>query len=200
MKRTREISAKKQKILSKYNLSFDFYDKRYKKIQYQKFQAISKGLVLDEKIVLDAGCGTGLLLKFFLSYIEQPKKSFYSYIGIDISWNMLMKFRSKLKNIKKIEKRKINLILADMDHQPFREYSFNSVYSFTSLQNLPNIFDGINELIRVAKFQAEVKFSVLKKKLDLEKIISFLTQRIKGLIVIKDENIEDVIIQGDILK
>lgn len=196
----REIFDKKQKIISKYNLSYSFYDKRYKVIQFQKFQAISKGFELSEKIILDAGCGTGLLFEYLLNHFQHRKEFFYAYIGVDISWNMLIKFKSKLEKINKSKKPKINLLLADLEYQPFREDSFNTIFSVTSLQNLPNIISGIKESFRVAKLMAEIKFSILKKKLDLNIISSFLKKKLKKLGVIKDEKIEDIIIQGNLFK
>ena len=94
---------------------------------------------------MDAGCGTGLLLEYFLNHFQHIKELNYAYVGVDISWNMLIKFKSKREKLDKIKKLKINLLLADMEHQPFRDKTFDTIFSVTSLQNLPNITIGIEE-------------------------------------------------------
>lgn len=200
LKKRRENQNKKKEIIIKYNSTSDFYERRYKEIQYNKYKIVLKSYTVGGKIILDAGCGTGLLYDFIIKSLEQIKTAFYSYIAIDISINMLKIFKSKNFNKDKKIGNKINLILSDLENLPIRSNIFNSVFSLTSLQNLPHIIDGVKEMLRVVKDDADIKFSILKKNLDLNKLISILKSKIFELQILNKEIVEDVIIQGKKLK
>lgn len=198
LKKRRENPDKKKEIINKYNATSDYYERRYSEIQYKKYEIVLKDFILRDKVILDAGCGTGLLYDFIISSIEQTKTAYYSYIAIDISINMLKIFKSKNFNKDKKIRNKLNLVLSDLENLPIRGNIVNSVLSLTSLQNLPHINDGVKETLRVAK--DEIKISILKKKLDLNQLISVLKPRIYDLEIIDKETIEDVIIQGKKVK
>ncbi|KKM77401.1 hypothetical protein LCGC14_1370450 [marine sediment metagenome] len=153
---------KKSKIISKYNSSSAFYDNRYRKIQERKYQIILNNYDLNEKFILDLGCGTGLLFTYFINLKNEQKDNFYFYVAIDISWKMLLEFKSKLNKFK--AKNKLSLVLSDIENLPFRANIFYSVFSLTSFQNLPNINKGVKESIRVSRDNANFKFSILKKQ------------------------------------
>jgi ubiquinone/menaquinone biosynthesis C-methylase UbiE len=194
-------SDEKRQIIDKYNATSHFYDKRYSKIQNEKFEIILKNYSNEDKIILDAGCGTGLLLEFILNHGYTKDFKFFSYVATDISWEMLKIFDSKLKNLIDTSfKNKINLILSDLENLPFRRERFHSIFAPTSLQNLPSIQKGITEMFKVAKDNAELKLTILKKKLDLEKLLTLLKSKIDLLEVLQKDNIEDVIIQGKVKK
>ena len=189
---------KKKEIIKKYNSTSHFYDKRYTEIQYEKFEIILNSFDLNDKKLLDAGCGTGLLLDYILQY--QKNKNFY-YVATDISLNMLKIFyRKLLKMDNKWLERKINLILSDLENLPFRNNVFHSVFAPTSLQNLPSIQKGITELIRTAKNKAELKLTILKKKLDSEELEKILKPIIEKLEIFNINNIEDIVVQGIVNK
>ena len=200
LKKKRENQNKKKEIIIKYNSTSDYYERRYKEIQYNKYKFVLNSYTVGGKIILDAGCGTGLLYDFIIHSLEQIKTAFYSYIAIDISINMLKIFKSKNSNKDKKIGNKINLILSDLENLPIRSNIFNSVFSLTSLQNLPHIIDGVKEMLRVVKEDADIKFSILKKNLDLNKLISLLKSKIFELQILNKEIVEDVIIQGKKLK
>ncbi len=189
-------SDKKKEIISKYNSTSQFYDKRYSKIQYEKYEIILKNFDFKSKVILDAGCGTGLL--FFSLFL---KNEIFYYVATDISLKMLKIFHLKLIELsnKKFQRR-LNLILSDLENLPFRNSIFHSVFAPTSLQNLPSIQKGIEEIIKVAKKNADLKLTILKKKLDLNKLKSFLKSRINILEIFNINTIEDVIIQGKVMK
>jgi ubiquinone/menaquinone biosynthesis C-methylase UbiE len=111
---------------------------------------------------------------------------------------MLLQFKLKLCKLK--NKTKILLILADIENLPFRDNSFNLVFSLTSFQNLPNILNGIQESLRVGSNKSDFKFSILRKKLDLNPLLELLTPFVEDLQVINKDYIEDIIIQGTVIK
>jgi len=87
-----------------------------------------------------------------------------------------------------------------MEYLPFRDNTFSSILSLTSFQNLPTIEKGVKEMFRVSKNNTDLKFSILKKKLELELLLEVLKSNIKDPIIIIRNNLEDVIIQGEIIK
>jgi len=91
---------------------------------------------------------------------------------------------------------RIHLILSDLEHLPFRKDSFHIVVSITSLQNLSSIFEGIRQIMRVVKNEGDVKMTILRKNLDIKKLISFSNSLIKNIDIIDNEQMEDIIIQG----
>ena len=200
LKKRRENPDKKKEIINKYDATSDYYDRRYSEIQYKKYEIVLKDFILRDKVILDAGCGTGLLYNFIINSIEKDNYIKYFYVGSDISINMLKNFELKLDDKNNKFKCKIHLLLADLENLPIRNNIFDSIFSLTSLQNLPHIIDGFKELFRVIKDDADIKFSILKKNLDLNKLVSILKPKIYDLQIINKEIIEDVIIQGKTLK
>ncbi|MFX0026632.1 MAG: class I SAM-dependent methyltransferase [Candidatus Hermodarchaeota archaeon] len=190
---------KKKEIISKYDSTSTFYDKRYRKIQEEKYSIILSDFLQEKnKIILDAGCGSGLLFEFIVKKFKINHLKYLNYIGIEISLNMLKIFAEKCRNLS--NNLNINLILSDIEHLPFRDNRIDRIYSITSLQNLPNIYKGIMEIIRVAGHMANLKFSILKKNLDLDSLISFLNPKLINLKIKNIESIEDIIIQGKLIK
>ena len=191
-------SEKKKKVVAKYNSTSNFYDARYRTIQNLKFNLLLRNLKFDNKVILDAGCGTGLLFEFFLSSNQSLSKGKLRYIGLDISWNMLNEFSCKVKKVKSIEH--ANLILGDIENLPIREGKIQQVFAVTSLQNLYDIERGLRELVRIGQQGASFNLSILRKNLDLDKIYSYLKSEIEGLNLMTLEKVEDVIIQGNLMK
>jgi len=191
-------SSKKKRIIDEYNSSVYYYDKRYRQIQLEKFKLLLRNLKFDNKVILDAGCGTGLLFEFFLSSNQYLSKGKLRYIGLDISWNMLKEFSCKVKKVKRIEH--ANLILGDIENLPIREGTIQQIFAVTSLQNLYDIERGLRELVRIGQQGASFNLSILRKNLDLDKIYSYLKSEIEGLNLTTLEKVEDVIIQGNLMK
>jgi len=193
-----EDSEKKKIIIEKYNSTSSFYDDRYKNIQNEKFELHFKKTDINRKILLDAGCGTGLLFE----YISRLNGNFLGrqlkYVGIDISGKMLKHFYNKTKKIR--NKINTNLILGDIENLPLREDKFNLIFSITSLQNLHDLKKGLKEIIRVGKENAGLKLSILRKQLKLEEVITFLNSHTFNLRTENLEELEDVIIHGSLLK
>ena len=72
---------------------------------------------------------------------------------------MIKKFHSKLDQ----KAKNFNLILSDLENLPLRGCKFSVLFSFTSLQNLPDVIEGLKEIFRVVKDGADVNFSILRK-------------------------------------
>ena len=197
LKLKKKHKDKKREIIKKYNLTANFYDDRYSKIQEEKYFLLLKDFELKDKIILDAGTGTGILF-FYLIKKKKVKNSLkFSFVGIDISIKMLTIFKEKLK---KLNHNNTNLILADLEHLPIRQNVFNVLFSLTALQNLSDITKGIIELFRVGKNSAFYNFSILNKNLNLNEIESFLSTKSELFTAIKKHNLEDIIFQGKIIK
>jgi ubiquinone/menaquinone biosynthesis C-methylase UbiE len=190
---------KKKRIIQKYNSTSHFYDKRYRQIQEEKFKIILDKINVNGRVILDLGCGTGLLFEYIKNFLLQKKEIKLNYVGVDISWNMLLEFKSKITKLG-CNKNTPNLILSDIDYLPLRNDIFSSLFALTSFQNLPSTKKGINELFRVSRNKANAKFSILRKNLDLDSLLSTLRNRIKKLKITNNENLEDIIFEGMIIK
>ena len=198
MKPLSKDSEKKKNIIAKYNSTSRFYDDRYRNIQNSKFKLLLKNFKFDDKIILDAGCGTGLLFEFFLRFNQRMLNRKLRYIGLDISWKMLKQFLYKIN--KRTSIKRVNLILGDIENLPFREEKIHQIFAVTSFQNLYNIEKGLKELIRVGQHGTSLNLSILGKNLNLDSIYSFLKSETANLNLITLEKVEDVIIQGNLLK
>ena len=192
-----QYSNKKKEIIKKYNSSSFFYDSRYKQIQETKYQIILKNFDVSRKVILDLGCGTGLFIDYISRRKLDQKENLDYYVGLDISWNMLLEFRSKFE---KLKCKNISLLLSDIENLPFRDNQFFSVLSLTSFQNLQDVKKGIKELLRVSRNRADFKFSILKKKINLKILVDSLKSFVLIDQVLNKENLEDVIIQGKVFK
>ena len=136
------MANKKAEIKEKYELSAEVYDSRYAEIQKKKFADALEGLTIRDR-TLDLGCGTGLLADF----LKVP------LFGCDISFAML----------KKAKKRGVLAVQADLDSLPFKDGAFNSVLSFTALQNLPDVRAVLEEIKRISKHNSTIVITYLKK-------------------------------------
>ena len=198
MKPPSKDAEKKKNIIAKYNSTSSFYDDRYRNIQNLKFKLLLKNFKFDNKIILDAGCGTGLLFEFFPRSDQQIYKRKLRYIGLDISWKMLKQFLYKINKVTSIKH--VNLILGDIENLPFREEKIHQIFAVTSFQNLHDIEKGLRELIRVGQQGTSLNLSILEKNLNLDNIYSYLKSETADLNLIRLEKVEDVIIQGNLLK
>ncbi|QEE14581.1 class I SAM-dependent methyltransferase [Promethearchaeum syntrophicum] len=178
---------KKKKIIESYNSESynEIYDRRYKAIQFEKFEPFWQPLDKDPIMLLDYGCGTGLLWDFFNSKIQNKEQSQKTrLICIDISIGMLNIFKDKLnftKNLPKPHIKDVLFVCCDGEHLPFRSNHFKYIYAFTSLQNLPNLDLGLEEINRVKKDSAIIAISYLKKKKSMELLITKLKKSFIGM-------------------
>ena len=92
LKKRKNKLDKKERIIRAYNSTSPIYDQRYSTIQFDKYGYILRNCLLNGKILLDAGCGTGLLYEFIVNSMNQGLINNLTYVGIDISRNMLKDF------------------------------------------------------------------------------------------------------------
>jgi ubiquinone/menaquinone biosynthesis C-methylase UbiE len=84
--------------------------------------------------VLEAGCGTGLLL-------ERVARSADDAWGVDLSAGMLAKARE----------RGLQVVQGSVDALPFADQRFDVVYSFKVLAHVPRIREAVAEMARVTR-------------------------------------------------
>ena len=119
----------------------DYYEIFSQAEDYEKKVAKYLDKISKNKIVLDAGCGTGK----FLSILE---KSSNKYIGIDLSSNQLFKAKQKA------EKNSTTLICSNLSKIPLEDNYVDLVVSSWVLGTITNIEErnsALNEIKRVLK-------------------------------------------------
>lgn len=143
---------KKRDVMQRYNLTAHIYDMRYAEEQTAKIETVMESINMEkEGLVLDVGCGTGLLFE----YVSQKAEAI---VGLDISKETLIQAKKHAKN-----SANVHLILADSDNVPLKEDIFGHVFALTLIQNTPNPFKTLNEIKRVSKENAVIVVTGLKK-------------------------------------
>lgn len=144
---------KKRRLMKRYDLTASMYDLRYADEQKAKIEAALDSL--KEKwfgLVLDVGCGTGILFDYVT---DRPKM----IVGLDLSKKTLLEAKARMfkKNMNNAY-----LVQADADNMPFGDGVFNQVLAVTVLQNAPNPDTMLIEIRRVAKDKAIFVLTGLK--------------------------------------
>jgi len=142
------MAARKLELRRRYGETAPAYERRYEQIQREKYEIVTENLPRVSK-VLDLGCGTGMLLD------ELARRSAF-VVGIDSSPEMLELARKRRGSAA--------LVLADADHLPFTDRSFDAVVSVTLLQNMPNPAATVREVARVTKPGGIVIMTTLRHK------------------------------------
>jgi ubiquinone/menaquinone biosynthesis C-methylase UbiE len=129
------------------------YDLRYGDEQKAKIEAALRD-VRDKwfGLVLDVGCGTGILFDYMTDRPEMV-------VGLDLSKNTLLEAKTRMfkKNVTNAY-----LVQADADNMPFGDGVFNLVSAVTVLQNAPKPGKMLKEIRRVAKDEAVFVLTGLK--------------------------------------
>ena len=173
------VWGKKRSVMKHYDAVAKIYDLQYGREQRMKMEFALKNLHLKFKsLVLDVGCGTGILFEYLLDKVE-------ILVGIDISKNILKKAKEKLEGVDNVF-----LIQADADHLPFPNEVFDAIFAVTLLQNMPSPTVTLKEIGRVAKSGAPILVTGLKKGFRFEdfKIMlkDFLLEKVWNLEELKD--------------
>ncbi len=172
----------KRDVIQHYDNLAKIYDTLYGHEQELKIKEILRTLnVRKHDIILDAGCGTGLLF----NHIGDLARSI---MGIDLS---LMTLKIASDRIKERRLNNISLIRADADFLPFKDKVFDKIFAITLLQNMPNPALTIREILRVAKDHSILIITGLKKsfsKRDFSRLLSEANMRY--LLIDTGENIK----------
>jgi ubiquinone/menaquinone biosynthesis C-methylase UbiE len=169
----------KRKILRSYNaLGGRIYDIRYEAEQEAKYEVILDSLrPRSEDVILDDGCGTGLLLRRLNAY----------NVGLDFSSALLSKAWVRLK-----EKACTYLVQADADRLPFRPSIFNMVLAITLIQNSSRPELTICEMKRVGRQNSQIGVTALKKAFSIDKFRKTLEKSgLARFYILKDDGHKD---------
>jgi ubiquinone/menaquinone biosynthesis C-methylase UbiE len=166
--------------MRRYDVTARSYDSQYSEEQYAKYsKALENAVIPSGCIVLDAGCGTGLLF----SRIAPVAKT---VVGMDISRELLLRAKEKASELDNV-----HLLKADADCLPLRNSCFDLVFAFTMLQNMPRPLETLKAFGQTAKKDATIIVSGLKKHFSMEAFANLL----------KDADFNMVsIINDDVLK
>lgn len=154
MKTTLSSWSKKRQVIKCYNTTSSSYDEQYAEEQNAKYVAAQKALNLDKTgygNVLDVGCGSGL-------FFAQVACKAQVVVGVDVSRSLLLTAKTRAKMFCNV-----HVVQADADHLPFKTAVFNTVFSFTVLQNMPKPKEALLEFKRHATVDGKIVVSGLKK-------------------------------------
>jgi ubiquinone/menaquinone biosynthesis C-methylase UbiE len=174
---------KKLRVMHRYDQSAEVYDAQYREEQEAKIRTTMDNVTINEtSIVLDAGCGVGLLFEHVAEKVK-------ILVGADISKGILKEARGKARNHENVA-----LILADVDNLPFPHQIFDVVFAITIVQNTPNPTFTINEIKRVTKPKSTIVITGLRKVFTEEKFSEMLRQTNLKVVVMKcDEQMKEYI-------
>ena len=147
---------RKRETLEHYDRLASMYDSLYGEEQSIKIGlALRNVKVRSDDLLLDVGCGTGILMEFVASMIRH-------YVGLDIARKTLKAASERSRRLR--VKSKVSLIRADADYLPFRAGSFSIIFALTLLQNIPEPSRTLTEILRVAKDKSQIVITGLKKR------------------------------------
>jgi len=170
---------KKRALTHRYDLTAHIYDMQYAEEQTAKIRVALEGLRIEKhSLILDAGCGTGLLFGYVADKAETT-------VGLDISRKILLQAKKRAENFQNI-----NLILADADNMPLKENIFSHVFAVTLIQNMPKPAKTLNETRRVAKDDAAIVITGMKKAFLLKEFEELLQDAGFNIAALKDEGLK----------
>lgn len=168
---------KKRKVMEHYDNIATVYDTQYDEEQETKIKAVLDEIGLQRNnIILDIGCGTGLLFKHI-------KNSTKLLIGLDTSFGLLKRAKTQTKQY-----RNTTIIRADADHTPFKNKTFHTIFAITLLQNMPNPTATLREIKRISKDNATIAVTVLKKGLTKKAFTQLLENTELTIYTLKTDN------------
>lgn len=167
-------------MLLSYDRIADRYDELYGEEQESKYKIVLRNVSVEKAALLDAGCGTGLLIGYV-------KKDVEYYVGMDISRNMLRKAVKRAKSLKVM----YDLVMGDVELMPFRDMSFDVVMAFTVVHEALRL---TFEAKRVIKQGGLLAVTLIRKKKELRNIVEKqLFSGVRDKIVIDDQELKDII-------
>ncbi|MBM3292102.1 methyltransferase domain-containing protein [Candidatus Bathyarchaeota archaeon] len=153
------VINEKKRVKNGYDsLGGEGYNQRYREEQDVKYDIIFSILkVTFDELILDNGCGTGMLLE----------RLYTPSVGFDLTSGLLNSAKINLKNFQ-------FLVNGDAEFLPFRNKIFYSTISVTLIQNTPYPENVLNEIKRVTKKGNMSAVTALKKAFSLEQFKELL--------------------------
>lgn len=145
----------KKSVQLKYDMYANTYDILYREEQWGKYSSIKPLIRPNARILLDAGCATGLLYEYLL---QVTPSSLHTYIGVDISLEMVKKAKLKFTMDPKVD-----FINADAEYMPLKDNSIDVALSITVFNNLYDVERGLRELLRVVRHDGIVVVTIFKR-------------------------------------
>jgi len=166
-----------------YDQSAKVYDVQYSEEQEAKIRTAMDNLTLSGGIViLDAGCGTGLLFPHVAKRVKL-------FVGVDISGSIVKEAKKRVKAHENTA-----LIRADTDYTPFPNQTFDVAFVVTLLQNTPKPRRTLTEMKRVTKQNATIVATGLKKAFSRKEFTQLLGGAGLEIKVLKlDKNLKEYI-------
>lgn len=149
------MPSKGEAIREKYEATCKGYDELYRAEQFEKY-FVALRRVPPRGVVLDAGCGTGLLIEFLK--LNGALGSIAGLVCVDYSGCMLSisAYRSQV-----LYRGRCLHVLGNIERLPLPDKAFDTVYSFTVLDLVDNLRGAVAELQRVSR--GPIVVSMLKK-------------------------------------
>ena len=165
---------KKREVMLHYDQTAGGYDAQYAEEQNAKMEVALSNITLKKNnILLDMGCGTGLLFPYIADKTQL-------LIAIDISRKLLKQAKKRAK-----QHPNIALIQADADHTPFKNQTFHTLFAITLLQNMPNPTATLREIERITRPEATIGLTILKKKFTQNAITELLKKAKLKITILK---------------
>jgi ubiquinone/menaquinone biosynthesis C-methylase UbiE len=172
---------KKRRVLICYDTTASIYDRRYAEEQAAKVEAALENVRIEkEGLILDVGCGTGILF-------DRVADEADGIIGLDFSKKCLLQAKERIRNR---HLRNVQLILADADNMPFHDEVFNTVFAMTILQNMPSPSETLAEIKRVSRNDAFFVVSGLKKIFTKKGFEQLLKNSQLNTLMLEDEKLK----------
>ncbi len=169
----------KQTVMQRYNETAEGYEELHAQEQKAKYYVGLKDLNVVQKVVLDVGCGSGLLF-------QEVESNVRLIVGLDISRKLLVKANEKAKAFENVA-----VVQADADYLPFQRGSFNVVFSFTVLQNVPEPTKTLVEMKRVAEKDGKLVVTALKKAFTIPFFMDLIEDAgLSAVSFVDDENLK----------
>ena len=175
--------SQKLRTMRHYDQIAKGYNKQYYVEQETKIKVALMELTRKkEEIILDVGCGTGLLFPHLATKIKLV-------IGVDVSSSIIHQAKKRAKEFENTA-----LVIGDGDHLPFPNETFDAVLAITLLQNMSKPNQTLNEIKRVNKQTSRIVISGLKKTFSQKKFKQLLKKAdLKIIVFISDEKLKDYI-------
>ncbi len=157
------IFKTKRRTIRHYDQLARIYEAQYAEEQEAKILTALGNVKLGKnELILDVGCGTGLLFGHVAG-------SARFVVGVDLSSKILHEAHKRAKHL-------LNVIIlrADADCMPFKNQIFDSAFAVTLLQNMPFPLRTIQEMKRVSKPRSRIIVTGLKKKFTKEGFTNLL--------------------------